>query len=296
MGQHCQSFQFFKRNWNLNFLCENLQVREMSVLLTKQPGSPFADAGRLHADSAVHVWAHVLPHEVCQGIHCLRRPFRALIFLAGMSRLCLLCQLRWPQWAETPETHVAGKENTLPVLRHCYFRVPAPRAQPTLSGRRRRWTWTFEKHSAEHIPLWASTRKLCSLLKKTCGLPVSMLPYYWCYKTTECHESHTLPGTRHLLFLLDPSAPNSRLPCPWGSTCMCTPLHSGPSGKENAGQSTLDGANEDWDEGGEKSNLLIVPSSFPGWSEACIHRVTIRWGNGSYRRTWGLTHVNSWVL
>lgn len=45
---------------------------------------------------------------------------------------------------------------------------------------------------------------------------------------------------------------------------MCTPLHSGPSGKENAGQSTHDGANEDWDEDGKKSNLLIVPSSFPG--------------------------------
>lgn len=74
------------------------------------PGLPYADTGRLRADSAVHVWARALTHEVCQGINCLGRLSGALIFLAGMSRLCLLCQPRWLQWAETPETPVAGGE------------------------------------------------------------------------------------------------------------------------------------------------------------------------------------------
>lgn len=56
---------------------------------------------------------------------------------------------------------------------------------------------------------------------------------------------------------------------------MCTPLRSGPSGRENAGQPMLDGANEEWEEDGKKSNWLIVPSSFAGGCEARTHRGTI---------------------
>lgn len=59
----------------------------------------------------------------------------------------------------------------------------------------------------------------------------------------EKNEHLTEPGSRHLLFLWDPSAPGSRSPCQWGSTCMCTLLRSTRSATRNARQSMLKGAN-----------------------------------------------------